>query len=282
MSGAAAHRCEQVKRALLATLACLPLLACSPGVERAEDGPRRIVSLDYCADQYVLKFANREDILALSPDAEKRFSYLRAEAAGVPRVRPRTADVLALRPDLVVRSYGGGPGVEAFLERAGVPVVQLGYPETLAQVREEVVRVGTELGQPREAKALAVEMDRRLAALRQTAAAGRRVLYMTSGGATAGADTLVHELIEAAGQANFQEEPGWHSVPLERLAYERPDVVAFASFNGADSWSAAHHPIAEAQLREVPVVPLESAWTSCGGWFLLDAVEALARAGAGE
>ena len=95
-------------RTILAALACLLLSACSQVAERGADAPRRIVSLDYCADQYVLKFADREDILALSPDAGKRFSYMRAAAEGIPTVRPRTADVLALQPDLVVRTYGGG------------------------------------------------------------------------------------------------------------------------------------------------------------------------------
>ena len=61
-----------------------------------------------------------------------------------------------------------------------------------------------------------------------------------------------------------------------------PDLVAAAFFESAtnhvDSWSAARHPVAQAQLRELPVVPLDGAWTSCGGWFLIDAVEALAKA----
>ncbi|PZU18112.1 MAG: iron ABC transporter substrate-binding protein, partial [Citromicrobium sp.] len=55
-------------RAILSALVCLSLCACSQVPERGTDAPRRIVSLDYCADQYVLKFADREDILALSPD----------------------------------------------------------------------------------------------------------------------------------------------------------------------------------------------------------------------
>ena len=133
-------------RTILAALACLLLSACSQVAERGADAPRRIVSLDYCADQYVLKFADREDILALSPDAGKRFSYMRAAAEGIPTVRPRTADVLALQPDLVVRTYGGGHDIADFMKEPGVPVVQIGFPQSIAEVRDEVLRVGTELG----------------------------------------------------------------------------------------------------------------------------------------
>ena len=233
----------------------------------------------------MLKFADRQDILALSPDAEKRFSYMRAAAAGIPTVRPRTADVLALKPDLVVRSYGGGQDIADFLDELGMSVVQVGSPQTIAEVRAEVLRVGTELGKPERAKALAENMDHRLAALANREGPHRRVLYMTPGGVTAGKGTLVHELLLAAGLENFQDRPGWNPLPLERLAYERPDLIAAAFFedktNQVDSWSAARHPVARAQLRELPVVPLEGSWTSCGGWFLLDAVEALAKSGEG-
>ena len=268
-------------RTILAALACLLLSACSQVAERGADAPRRIVSLDYCADQYVLKFADREDILALSPDAGKRFSYMRAAAEGIPTVRPRTADVLALQPDLVVRTYGGGHDIADFMKEPGVPVVQIGFPQSIAEVRDEVLRVGTELGKPDEAEKLVADMDRRLKALAERSGPQREVLYMTPAGVTAGEGTLVHELFVAAGLENFQDRPGWNPLPLERLAYERPDLIAAAFFesqtNHVDNWSAARHPVARAQLRELPVVPLEGAWTSCGGWFLIDAVEALAE-----
>jgi iron complex transport system substrate-binding protein len=269
-------------RTILAALATCLLLACSAGAEPDAAAPRRIVSLDYCADQFVLRFARRADILALSPDATARFSYMRGEAAGLKQVRPRTADVLALQPTHVVRSYGGGPGVSAFMERAGVQVVQIGFPQTLAQVRAEVLRVGSELGDPAIARGVADAMDRRLGALAQRTGEARETLYMTPGGVTAGEGTLIHELMLAAGLANFQDRAGWNPIPLERLAYERPDLIAAGFFESrtshAGSWSAARHPVAQAQLAERPVIPIEGAWTSCGGWFLIDAVEALAAA----
>ena len=268
-------------RSILAALLGLSLIGCSQPAERGPEAPRRIISLDYCADQYVLRFADRDDILALSPGADKRFSYMREEAKGMQQVRPRTADVLALEPDLIVRSYGGDPNVTAFMERAGVPVVQIGFPRTIDEVREEVVRVGGELGQYETAKQVIEDMDQRLAALAAKASKNPEALYMTPVGVTTGPGSLVHELMTAAGLSNFQTRNGWNPLPLERLAYERPDLIVAAFFesktNHVDSWSAARHPVAQAQLRELPVSAIEGAWTSCGGWFLIEAVETMAE-----
>lgn len=271
--------CELRRLLLVISLA---LAGCSPVRVPETERPRRIVSLDYCADQYVLQFADRNAILALSVDAQKPFSYLRNKAAGIASVRPRTSDVLVLRPDLVVRSYGGDPGVETFIRRAGIPVVQLGFPQTLGEVRSEVLRVGQLLGNTEEAEVIVASMDRRLAAIDAHEGKSRTVLYMTPGGVSAGEETLIDEMFAAAGLRNFLKRPGWHDIPLEQLAYDRPDLVAAAFFESdkshTGSWSAARHPVARARMREVATVPLEGAWTSCGGWFLLDAVEALAAA----
>ena len=272
------------RHAALGGLCLVALSACAHPAGKAEHSPRRIVSLDYCADQYLLRFAERGDILALSIDAQKSFSYMRKEAAGLPQVRPRAADVQAVEPELVIRSYGGGPNVSGFLESAGVPVLQIGFPGTIADVRAETLRIGTELGHPEQAEALVADMDIRLARVAKGVA--RETLYITPAGVAAGRGTIVDELFKASGLANFQTRPGWNPIPLERLAYERPEQIAlgFSDSNRdrIDTWSAARHPIAQAQLRDLSVIPIKGAWTACGGWFLVEAVEALAAGKPGE
>ena len=269
-------------------LAMLLLAACGqdPGRdsnERQAPGefrPMRIVSLDYCADQYALQLVDRERILALSPDAEKEFSYLREAASGIPNVRPVAEDVLVLKPDLVIRSYGGGPNAAAFYARAGVAVLNIGYAATIPEIMSVMENVAAGLGEPDRGQQVIIEMRQRLAALPgQTAPLP--TLYMTPGGVTTGPGSLVHEMLLAAGLENYQQLPGWRPIPLESLAYEPPALVAFATFGATlehqNLWSAMRHPLARAQLAEREVVPLQGAWTACGGWFLLDAIEALAR-----
>lgn len=268
---------------ILAVMAALGLPACGPpsALPSREGKAVRIVSLDYCADQYVLKFADRERILAISPDARRKFSYMRDAAEGVPQVPSNAEDVLILKPDLVVRSYGGGPNATAFFERAGVPVLNVGWASDIPSVLEVIEEMADGLGEPERGRAVTDEMRTRLAAV-ATAPLSKRALYLTPGGVTTGPGSIVHEILGAAGLENFQTEPGWRAIPLERLAYERPDLIAAAFFetrtNHVNAWSAMRHPVARAQMRDLPVVGLKGAWTACNGWPLVDAVEALAEA----
>ena len=247
--------------------------------------PMRIVSLDYCADQYVLKFADREQILAISPDAVKDFSYMRDAAVGMPTVRPIAEDVLILKPDLVVRAYGGGPNAEAFFERAGVPVLTVGWTsnvdsEEAGSIPSLIQHMADGLGQSEKGRQVVSDFRKRLAQIDKRTD-GETALYMTPAGVTTGPGAMVHEMLLAAGFENFQKKPGWRSIPLERFAYEQPDVIAAAFFhqltNHPDSWSPMKHPVAERQMRDQTVVPLQGAWTACGGWFIMDAIEALAE-----
>lgn len=281
-----------MSRLAILSLLGLGLAACgAPLAPQADpDGgrPMRIVSLDYCADQYVLKLADREQILAVSPDAVKDFSYMRETAAGVPTVRPVAEDVLILKPDLVVRAYGGGPNAAAFFERAGVPVLNVGWTSNVdrdgvGSIPAVIEQMADGLGQSDRGDALIDDFRTRLAAIDKRTD-GASALYLTSAGVTTGPGAMIHEMLAAAGLSNFEEQPGWRSIPLERLAYERPDMIAAAFFNPKtvppDSWSPMQHPVAESQLDELPVVYLDGAWTACGGWFILDAIEALAEGGA--
>ena len=245
-----------------------------------EFSAKRVVSLDYCADQYVLKLVDRSKIAALSMDAGREFSYMREKATGLRQIRPSAESVLALRPDFIVRSYGGGPNAAAFYRGLGLPVLQISYTSTINQVQQEIERIGDEFGVAGQAALIIVDMKSRLA---QAAASknARSLLYVTPGGITSGPGSLVHELIEAAGFTNFQSSPGWQPLPLEKLTMQQPEMLATAFYGGNKAnhrnfWSAARHPIIRDQLDSTRSITLDSATTTCGGWFLVDAVEKLA------
>jgi len=260
---------------------CLPpkTIANVSTAELSSSQAMRIVSLDFCSDQFVLKLMDRERILAVSPDAVKDFSYMRETAKGLASVRPTAEDVLVLQPDLIVRSYGGGPNAQSFFESAGVPVITLGWAGDIDGVLNLMSETSKKLGEEKRGDAVVSDMNARLAAI-QTKNETRAALYMTPTGVTTGEGSLIHEMMLAAGLENFQKQPGWRALPLEHLAYDKPDLIAAAFFdskvNDTDAWSSANHPVARAQMKDLPTVNLQGAWTSCSGWFLMDAIETLA------
>ena len=67
----------------------------------------RVMSLDSCADQYVLALAPREAIVGLSHRAVAPDSYLRDQAAGLPLRRATFESLVSARPQVVVRLWGG-------------------------------------------------------------------------------------------------------------------------------------------------------------------------------
>src|ERR1700677_2732627 len=91
---------------------------------RAGAAPR-IVSLDQCADQYVLALAPRAEIVGLSKRATNADSYLRARAIGLPQLRPTLESVLGARATIAVSYWSADARLSEALGRRGVAVVQI-------------------------------------------------------------------------------------------------------------------------------------------------------------
>jgi iron complex transport system substrate-binding protein len=245
--------------------------------------PRRIVSLDYCADQFVLALADRDQIAALSRNSLRDDSYFRARARGIAQVRPDLEEVLALRPDLVVRNWGGPWDAEAVYRRFHVPVLQVGDTPTFAAARADLLDAARVTGQPARGQAIARDLDARLARLRASAPARPPpVMYLSAGGAVAGSGTLMDAVIAAAGGRNIRTGASWTLLPLERMAATPPAVVALGFFDtgrtAMDAWSPARHPAVRRALARTRTVSLPPAAISCQAWYAIDAAEVLAVA----
>ncbi|MEO0400108.1 MAG: ABC transporter substrate-binding protein [Pseudomonadota bacterium] len=218
----------------------------------------------------------------MSPDAEASYSYFRERARDFPKLQANAEAVIALKPDLIVRTYGGGPNALAFFERLGVPVLQIPYAVDFEGVRHAMRVTADALDRRASAETVTIQMDTRLANARNAARAPLRHLYMTPGGVTSGPGSFIHEIFLAAGHKNYEQRPGWRALPLERLARQAPDRTAVAFFDSkdhaTDAWTAARHPLARALLQTDAVAEIDSAFLACTAWFAVNAVEALALA----
>ena len=189
--------------------------------------PRRIVSLDYCADQFVLALADRDQIAALSRGAHRDDSYYRGRAVGIRQTRATLEEVLALRPDLVVRNWGGPWDAAAVYARFDVPVLQVGDTPSFEAAREDVLDAAQTIGRSARGEALVRDLDLRLARLRaQAPERPPAVMYLSAGGGVAGAGTLMDAVIAAAGGRNVRTDASWTVLPLERMIETPPALAA--------------------------------------------------------
>ena len=247
----------------------------------AEAAPRRIVSLDYCADQFVLALADPEQIAALSIGSRREDSYYRARARGIRQTRGTLEDVLALRPDLVVRNWGGPWDAEEVYARFDVPVLQVGDAPSFAAARADLLDAADRFGQPQRGLELARNLDTRLARLRATAPeAAPPVMYLSAGGAVAGEGTLMNDVIAAAGGRNLWRSHSWTVLGLEQLVERPPALVALGFFGSArervNAWSPSQHPVLRRALSRTRTVRLPPAAISCEAWYAVDAAETIA------
>jgi iron complex transport system substrate-binding protein len=238
-----------------------------------------VLSLDQCADQYVLALSPRAAIVGLSNRADDADSNLRALAAGLPRRRVDFETAIAARPQVVVRYWGGDPRLVAALERRGIRVVTLRDAAGFGGVRANIRRVAAALGEPEAGEALVAQMDARLARA-EGAWGGRQALYLTPGGVTAGPGTLVDAILRAAGMTNAERRPGYRTVSLEELALHPPSAVVLGFFDtfqlAGDSWGMGRHHVLRQIAHERAVASLPGAMLGCPDWSAAEAAVRLA------
>jgi iron complex transport system substrate-binding protein len=248
----------------------------------AAAAPRRIVSLDYCADQFVLALADREQIAALSRGSLRDDSYYRARARGIRQTRGTLEEVLALQPDLIVRNWGGPWDAEAVYARFGAPVLQVGDAPDFAAARDDLIDAANAIGHAERGAALARDLDRRLVRLEHAGAPRRAVMYLSAGGAVAGSGTMMNAVIAVAGGRNVRAEPSWALMPLEHMIETPPALIALGFFDHGrtqtNAWSPSRHPALRRSLARARTVSLPVASISCEAWFAIDAAEAIAAA----
>lgn len=258
-------------------LAALAVASAALAANAAVAAPSRIVSLDSCADQYVIALADRGAIAGVTARADDDDSWVRKAAAGLPVRRTTLESLLATRPDLAVRYWGGDQRMLEALRRRGVQVVQLDDAQDFDGVRANVRRVASAMRREAAGRRLLADMDADLAAARG-AWGGKRALYVTSGGFTAGQGTLVDAMLRAAGLQNAAAGPGFAPVSLERLVLAPPAlfVKGFFDRRRADWRGPGRSRVLDRLSRGRTVASLPGAMLSCPGWFAADGARVLA------
>lgn len=230
-------------------------------------GPR-IVSLDECADQYVLGLAPRADIVAVSDHAALYDSYFRDRAQGLLHVRPSLEAVLALHPTVVVRTWQGDARLLSALQRFGVKIININDVNTFSAARDELLRVGHELDEDASARIEIHHFDQAYDDVRDIGH-GRSVLYYTPSGYSVGSDTLTGDMVRRLGFHMATQDKGPFYVSPEVVLGMKPDVFALAFYDDPFAMRRVpgRNPLVRAKIAATPHFTIPARAMLCSAWF---------------
>jgi iron complex transport system substrate-binding protein len=242
----------------------------------ADAAPRRVASLNLCTDELVLLLADPGQIVSvthLSQSAAETSLWRRA--ARYRRNDGSLVSVAGLRPDLVLTMGGGARDRAGIAARLGLGMLDLPYPQSLADIEAAAVRVGAALGHPDRGRALVARIE----ALRRTAPArAADTIWLGGGGRSVAAAGLAAEWMRLAGLR--QRALTGDRVPLELLLARPPAVLLRSDYRGGQYSSGQRwlrHPLAARAKAGRTLVTDGRLWT-CMGPLMAGEVERLRRA----
>lgn len=197
----------------------------------ATAAPRRIVSLNLCADQLVLTLADRPAIASLTWMARDCETSVRcADAVGLPFNHGTAEELLAADPDLVLTGRYTARFAAAAARRNGLSVIELDVANDFDTVRAQIRTVADAIGHPERGAAAIAAFDARLDALPKFDGAVQRpvaAVYQANG-FTVGKGSLIDRLLDRAGFDNMSRRLGidnYPYLPLESLIAGQPDLL---------------------------------------------------------
>lgn len=269
--------------------ACLLAIALSGAAAPAApagERPARIVSLNMCTDELVLRLADPARIASVTWLSQDPRNANMAEAAHrIPANHGLAEEVLGFKPDLVVAGDYTTRATVSLLGRVGVGVREFGVPRNLAEMKAQIAEMADALGEPARGQALLAGIEKRLQAL-----AARRVdrplraIVLRPSGFTIGRGSLVDEILTRAGLVNIAAELGVESygqIALETVALGGAEILILNETpDGPPSLAheILHHPVIDRLGDRLKLVALPSRLWTCAGPSVLDAIELLVRA----
>jgi iron complex transport system substrate-binding protein len=265
--------------ALLGALA----LGLAPAPSNAAATPKRIVSLNLCTDELVLRLADHANIASVTYLSKDPISANAVElATDVPINHGLAEEIIPLNPDLVVAGTFTARTAVAMLKQTRFPVTEFGVARNIADVRSGIRKMAALVGEPARGEALVAFFDQRLAGIGTTPPARRpTALVFNANGFTVGAGTLVDDIMARAGLDNVAARMNlgnYTQLPLEVVVRSNVDILIVSARRvGPPSLATAllDHPVLSKLGPKTHVVVMPTKLWSCGGPEVAEAVARL-------
>ena len=195
----------------------------------------RVVSLNLCADAYLMAFAKPEQILGLTQQSsDPTLSAFVEEASNFPVSGGRMANILEQQPDIIIINNYSPPPNKALMDRLGIKIVKLDAANSYQSARTEILQLGKAIHRLEAAKAYLAQLDKELEDARHT-----ELTYMPNiinyqrRGIVVGETHILDDIIQLAGALNLGRDTGRTIGPmsLENLIRLQPDYVLSISEN---------------------------------------------------
>ena len=202
----------------------------------------RVVSLNLCADAYLMAFAKPEQILGLTQQSsDPTLSAFVEEASNFPVSGGRMANILEQQPDIIIINNYSPPPNKALMDRLGIKIVKLDAANSYQSARTEILQLGKAIHRLEAAKAYLAQLDKELEDARHT-----KLTYMPSiinyqrSGIVVGETHILDDIIQLAGAQNLGRDTGRTIGPmsLENLIRLKPDYVLSISENDEQTLKA--------------------------------------------
>jgi iron complex transport system substrate-binding protein len=235
----------------------------------------RVASLNLCTDELLLALAAPEQTVSVTHLARApQETILWRQARLYPQNDGSLLSVVGDKPDLVLTMGGGARDRARIAGRLGIRVLDLPFPQRLADVERQVATVADALGR----RPAGMHWLGRLETLKRTRPrALSDTIWLGGGGRTVQATGLAADWMRLAG---FRQRPlTGDRVSLEQLLVRPPAVLLRSDYrsgeySGAQRWLM--HPLAKATGRSRTVPTDGRAWT-CMGPPMIDEVLRLRR-----
>lgn len=247
--------------------------------------PSRVVSINLCTDELLLRIADPENIRAVTRYPKTPLSESVVEKTpSIQTIRGFAEEVIALEPDLVLAGTFTHKETVALLQKMGIAVLLVQVPQNFDAIYENIERVAKALGVRERGTALVQDMQTKLEKIHQENPAEKPlVLMMQARGYVPGLNTFEDEIIQAAGGENLAAKLGMKSfsvLSLEELVLKKPDILIFpvdSASKAALGVELLDHPAIKKALGKRPVHTLSPRLLNCGSPASVDAVEVLAQ-----
>jgi iron complex transport system substrate-binding protein len=216
---------------------------------------RRVVSIGLIPDELLLAIADREQLAGLTTltNDPAFVAVWHNELREVPRVATGPEPLLAATPDLVIASRWSPQHAVSVARRSGIPLLTLGDVKSIADIANNLRRVGRAIGQDQRAEQQLSAFYAEIEQLRQRPCPHprRRILLLGSGYAY-GASTLQDDWLQHISAVNVAAIAGKGAVPLAQESWLElePDFILL-EIGGTELERNASRLLPNGAVREV-------------------------------